>query len=85
MYVKININQYILTEYTHRYNRVNGKLNHLEFIRLERSRNATNYFGPSWFNKQPHNIRTVPVKVFENKLKEYLVAMVTLSERIFQS
>lgn len=44
-----------------------------KFLRISKSRNSGNYYGPTFFNKLPTSIRKLPFNKFESYIKNALI------------
>lgn len=73
MYVKHNINNYVMHSEIHEYDTRRKDQIFLDFTRLVKSRNAINYYGPIFFNKLPPNIKQLPESKFHFKIKQILL------------
>lgn len=73
LFVKMNLNKYSLVSDTHPHNtRNNGHLK-INYVRLNHSRGAKNYYGPLFFNKLPNTIINLSLKQFKNNIKKILI------------
>lgn len=70
LYVYQDTNKYQTHNQKHNYN--SRKQIRTYFIPLEKSRMATNYHGPKFFNKIPETYTQLPEKTFKNRIKEFL-------------
>ena len=74
LHVKKNIHKYVNIFNIHTYNTRNNNNLFIEHLRLEKSRHATDYYGPYFFNKLPLQIRILPLNQFKNKIKIFFIS-----------
>lgn len=73
VYVKSNINIYTTQNNIHHYQTRSRNNIHIEFHRINRSRDASNYFAPNFYNRLPNEIKKLPLKQFKARLKKLLL------------
>ena len=74
LYVRKNIHKYVNIFNIHTYNTRNNNNLFIEHLRLKKSRHATDYYRPYFFNKLPLQIRILPLNQFKNKIKIFLIS-----------
>ena len=72
-YVKVNIQQFNSHSDTHTH--LTRKRHDIDqaYVRLTKSMNGVNFYGPKFFNKLPGNVRDLDVKAFKSHLKKFLI------------
>ena len=72
MYVKQNINNFDVQHNLHGHDtRFKNNLT-LKYLRLEKSRNGANYYGPTFYNKLGIQISSLPIQQFSCRIKKLL-------------
>ena len=72
VYVKQNINNFDVQHNSHGHDtRFKNNLT-LKYLRLEKSRNGANYYGPTFYNKLPIQISSLPFQQFSCRIKKLL-------------
>ena len=72
-YTKSNITEYNTHSDTHEYSTRYRDHIYLNYHRIERTRNAVNYYGPKIFNKIPKEIAMLPATGFASYIKKKLL------------
>lgn len=74
IYAYSNQDKYSKNKCYHEYNtRLNNNI-HLEYLRLRRTRLASNYYAPLFFNKLPQNIKLLPIDKYKLSIKKMLLS-----------
>ena len=84
LYVKKNIHKYVNIFNIHTHNTRNNNNLFIEYLRLKKSRHATDYYGPLFYNKLPLQIRSLPLNLFKIKVKKFLISKAFYSLDEFQ-
>lgn len=76
LHIKVNQLKYTPHREIHGYSTRNSKNICPQFLRLNKSRNGTNYYAIRFFNHLPERIRELEYNSFKNTLREFLKANV---------
>lgn len=69
-----NKDKYTKNNYYHKHDtRLNNNI-HLQYLRLKRTRLASNYYSPLFFNKLPQHIKTLPIDKYKLSVKKVLLS-----------
>ena len=72
--IKANIHKFTAHYDTHSYpTRHNNNID-LNYLRLTKSMNGVNFYGPKFYNKLPTHIRNLDMKRFKSKVQRFLIA-----------
>ena len=72
-YIHSNTSSYSTAHEIHNYNTRRGHELNTMYVRLEKSKNALNFFGPKFYNILPANIKSLSPKLFNNAVRDLLI------------
>lgn len=74
IYVKTNIHNYTNVSEVHSHDtRTNSNI-YIKYLRLKKSRNSVDYYGPLLYNKLPSYLKMLSLNLFKIKIKSILIA-----------
>lgn len=74
LYVKTNFHKYTNVSEVHSHNTRTSSNIYIDYLRLKKSRNGVDYYGPLFYNKLPSHLKMLPLNSFKTKVKAILLS-----------